>query len=223
MKIDMHCHSYYSNDGVSSPEKLAGKAAEHDLDGFALTDHNTTKGWNEGKTAADRLGLIFIPGEEIKIKKDGKNVGEILAYFLQEEVNPKDKTIDEVIEEVQSQGGIAIIAHPYHWKKPFIELEKYKNKVNGIEGFNSRSQTKRGNKKSFEFCQKNNIPMTAGSDCHSAAEIGSAYIEVDAEDNQNLKESIVKGRTKIYGRQSPLRAQLFATIGKTIHLVWTPK
>src|SRR3954465_11662097 len=43
-KIDLHCHSFFSGDGVSSPEDLIASARRKGLDGFALTDNNTSDG-----------------------------------------------------------------------------------------------------------------------------------------------------------------------------------
>ena len=223
MKIDLHCHSYYSNDGISSPEKLIKTALKKGLDGIALTDHDTTQGWEEAAEAAKKLNAVLVFGEEIKIKKEGKTVGEILGYFLKEEINPRGKSVEEVIKEIKSQGGIAIIAHPYHWRKLFKELEKYKNLVNGIEVFNARSQTKRGNQKSFIFAQRNNLAMTAGSDAHHCSEVGDAYIETDVKNLEELKEAILQKRVKIFGKQSHIFVQIFATIGRLIHLFWRPK
>lgn len=242
--MDLHCHSYYSKDGISSPEKLIKTALKKGLDGIALTDHDTTKGWSVAIEAAKKLNAVLILGQEIKIKKNRKIVGEILGYFLKEEVNPKGKNVEEIIQEIKKQGGIAVIAHPFYWRKPFKNLEKYKNLVDGIEIFNSRSQTKRGNQKAFDFTQKNNLPMTAGSDAHSCFEIGNAYIEADVKNLEELKEAILKKEinpvreymtpekfkviqfsngVKIFGKQSPIFVQIFATIGKLIHLFWQPK
>ena len=39
--IDLHCHSWFSGDGVSSPEALIDSARKKGLHGFAMTDHNT--------------------------------------------------------------------------------------------------------------------------------------------------------------------------------------
>jgi predicted metal-dependent phosphoesterase TrpH len=223
MKIDLHCHSYYSNDGISSPESLIKTALKKGLDGIAITDHNTTKGWKEAAEAAKKLNAVLVLGEEIKIKEEEKTVGEILGYFLKEEINPRGKSVEEVISEIKKQGGIAIIAHPYHWRKPFKELEKYKNLVDGIEVFNARSQTKKGNQKSFDFAQKNNLAMTAGSDAHHCSEVGDAYIKADVKNLEELKEAILQKKVKIFGRQSPIFVQIFATIGKIFHLFWKPK
>jgi predicted metal-dependent phosphoesterase TrpH len=223
MKIDFHCHSYYSNDGISSPEELIKSALKKGLDGIALTDHNSSAGWKEADKAAKKLNAILIFGEEIKIKKGKKTVGEILGYFLKEEINPTGKTVEQVIEEIKRQGGIAIIAHPYHWRKSFKELDKYKNLVDGIEVFNARSQTKKGNQKSFIFAQKNNLAMTAGSDAHHCSEVGNAYLEADVKNLEELKDAILQKRVKIFGRQSSIFVQVFATIGRLLHFFWQPK
>lgn len=223
MKIDFHTHSYYSNDGLSSPEKLIKIALKKGLDGIALTDHDTTKGWQEAIEVGKKLNAVLILGQEIKIKKNGKTIGEILGYFLKEEIDPIGKSLEEIIQEIKKQGGIAIIAHPFYWRKPFKELEKYADLVDGIEVFNSRSQTKRGNKKAFDFAQKNNSPITAGSDAHSCFEVGNAYIEANVKNIEELKEAILQKKVKIIGKQSPILVQIFAGLGKLLHFFWQPK
>jgi len=223
MKIDLHTHTYYSNDGVFSPEQIIKAALKKGLDGIAITDHDTTAGWQDAITAAKKLNAVLILGEEMKVKKNGKTMGEIIGYFMKEEINPKGKTVEQVIEEIRKQEGIAIIAHPYHWKKAFKELDKYKNMADGIEVFNSRSQSKKENQRSLDFAKKNNLPMTAGSDCHSPLEAGRAFTESDAKDLNEFKNDILNKRVKISGRQSPIYVQIFAATGKLIHLFWKPK
>ena len=41
VKIDLHCHSFFSGDGVSSPEQLLEAARKKGLNAFVITDHNT--------------------------------------------------------------------------------------------------------------------------------------------------------------------------------------
>ncbi|MFM8807320.1 MAG: PHP domain-containing protein [Chthoniobacterales bacterium] len=41
LRIDFHVHSFFSMDGVSSPEDLIAAARAAGLNGFAITDHNT--------------------------------------------------------------------------------------------------------------------------------------------------------------------------------------
>lgn len=218
MKIDLHCHSYYSYDGISSPEELIKSALKKGLDGIAITDHDTIASWQEAKKAAKKLNAFLILGEEIKTKQ-----GDILGLFLKKEINGKGKDALYTIKEIKKQGGIAIIAHPYHWRKPFRNLEKYKNLADGIEVFNARSQSKKGNQKAFNFAVKNNLVMTAGSDAHSSFEIGNAYLEAKAENLEELREMILEKKVKIIGKQAPFFVQIFAGAGKLIHLFWHPK
>ena len=39
--IDLHTHTFFSGDGVSSPEENIAAAREKGLHGIAITDHNT--------------------------------------------------------------------------------------------------------------------------------------------------------------------------------------
>jgi len=64
MKVDLHCHSYYS-DGVHSPSEVIELANQVKCDLFSLTDHDTTVGVLEAQERADDLSLNFIPGVEI--------------------------------------------------------------------------------------------------------------------------------------------------------------
>lgn len=62
--IDFHCHSSAS-DGACSPCEVARLVKEAGLGGFALTDHDTARGVLEAKRAAERHGIVFIPGVEL--------------------------------------------------------------------------------------------------------------------------------------------------------------
>lgn len=61
--IDLHAHSTAS-DGTTPPDELMALAAAVGLDVVALTDHDTTAGW-ETAAAALPPGLTLVPGAEI--------------------------------------------------------------------------------------------------------------------------------------------------------------
>lgn len=63
MRIDLHTHSTVS-DGTDSPAELVQVAAQAGLDAIALTDHDTTAGW-DAATAALPPGLTLVPGAEL--------------------------------------------------------------------------------------------------------------------------------------------------------------
>ena len=64
--IDLHTHSTAS-DGNLSPSDLVHKAKEKGISVLALTDHDTTAGLEEAATAAQNLGMTFVPGIELNI------------------------------------------------------------------------------------------------------------------------------------------------------------
>ena len=63
---DLHTHSTAS-DGSLSPGDLVARAKQAGVSGLALTDHDTTEGIAEARTAALRLGIDLIPGVEISV------------------------------------------------------------------------------------------------------------------------------------------------------------
>ncbi|MEO0474903.1 MAG: PHP domain-containing protein [Planctomycetota bacterium] len=69
MRVDLHTHSTAS-DGTDNPADLPRLAKQAGLDGFALTDHDTTAGLAPAAAAAKQLGLAFVPGIELSIVAD---------------------------------------------------------------------------------------------------------------------------------------------------------
>ncbi|WP_412540424.1 PHP domain-containing protein [Longispora sp. K20-0274] len=69
MRIDLHVHSTAS-DGTVPPAALMAEARAAGLDVVALTDHDTTSGW-DAATAALPAGLTLVPGAEISCVWDG--------------------------------------------------------------------------------------------------------------------------------------------------------
>ncbi|MDM7489821.1 PHP domain-containing protein [Rhodococcus sp. CSLK01-03] len=84
MRIDLHAHSLAS-DGTDSPAGLVRAAAEAGLDAVALTDHDTTAGW-DAAAAALPAGLRLIRGMEMSCTgrgEDGRPVAvHLLAYLF---------------------------------------------------------------------------------------------------------------------------------------------
>jgi predicted metal-dependent phosphoesterase TrpH len=66
MPIDLHTHSSVS-DGTDTPAALMAVARASGLDVVALTDHDTTGGWNDAE-AARPTGLTLVPGMEMSCR-----------------------------------------------------------------------------------------------------------------------------------------------------------
>jgi predicted metal-dependent phosphoesterase TrpH len=78
--IDLHTHSSVS-DGTETPAQLIRAAVAAGLGTVALTDHDSTAGWQEARTAASGTGLTLIPGMEFSTRHGWKSV-HLLAYLF---------------------------------------------------------------------------------------------------------------------------------------------
>ncbi len=79
MRIDLHTHSSCS-DGTDTPSELVVNAAAAGLDVIALTDHDTTAGWDAAVAAGERQGVRVVPGAEISCRFGGP--GGIQVHLL---------------------------------------------------------------------------------------------------------------------------------------------
>lgn len=76
--FDLHTHSVFS-DGTTTPGAIAREAGEVGLEGFTLTDHDTTAGWDGARAAAASVGVEFLPGIELTTHT-GMRSAHLLAY-----------------------------------------------------------------------------------------------------------------------------------------------
>lgn len=79
MRIDLHTHSNAS-DGTQSPRALIRAAIAAKLDVVALTDHDTTIGWQQAAQTAVAEGIALVRGAEISAKNNGISV-HLLSYL----------------------------------------------------------------------------------------------------------------------------------------------
>jgi predicted metal-dependent phosphoesterase TrpH len=84
--IDLHTHSNRS-DGTDSPTELIENAKAAGLDVVALTDHDTTVGWDEAERAAERVGIRLVKGIEVSTRIGHKSV-HLLGYDFDPQHQP---------------------------------------------------------------------------------------------------------------------------------------
>ncbi|KAK8940765.1 hypothetical protein KSP39_PZI010292 [Platanthera zijinensis] len=82
--FEFHCHSKCS-DGFLSPLSVVQKAHKRGVKVLALTDHDTMAGIPEAMEAANKLGILIIPGVEISslysTEAGTEELVHILAYY----------------------------------------------------------------------------------------------------------------------------------------------
>jgi predicted metal-dependent phosphoesterase TrpH len=79
VRIDLHTHSRAS-DGTLTPSELVRAARDSGLDVVAITDHDTSDGWDEAAATASGVGITLVRGMEISTRHHGQSV-HLLAYL----------------------------------------------------------------------------------------------------------------------------------------------
>ena len=173
------------------------------LDGVAITDHDTIKGWPKFERALIKHGFIAIPGVEVSAKG-----AHILALNVKSSI-PAGHEIDETIDFIHEAGGIAVAAHPFAIYRGWAR--KLSGKFDAIEVVNASS---------FPFyfsaffgkklAMRLKLPQLAGSDAHYYKEVGSAYTILKTNDPnlEGILRAIKRGATIPRGSPIPLRIRL---------------
>jgi len=201
LKIDLHVHTCYSHDSITTPKQLIAYSKKQDLDGVAITDHNTIQG---ALKLAKNKETIIIPGIEISTLQ-----GHVLALNVTEPIPPNQSML-ETIEKIHELDGIAVAAHPSVILKGLrIRMCKDLN-FDAVEVINSAAfpfslATYLNQKIAINL----NLPQTGGSDAHYALEIGYAYTLIDADaEIGEIIDAIRKEAAVPFGKAIPWRIRL---------------
>jgi len=192
-KAELHCHSHHEGEktifcrflyeATQPVEKLIDTAVEKGIKILAITDHDRINAIPKAQQyiADNNLDILLIPGSEISTKD-----GHILAYNIKTPI-PAKLPAEETIKRIHEQGGIAVIAHPYHFVFGVKEKVRTLN-ADGIEGYNA-GFFKRGNEKAQKVAKERNLPCTAGSDAHGTSIMGHGVM-LFPEDTDTIEKFI---------------------------------
>jgi predicted metal-dependent phosphoesterase TrpH len=201
MLFDLHMHSRYSVDALTKPETII-KIAKKNGWGVSLTDHNNMNAYTKGKVKekAKKAGVFLIPGEEIMVhesEESTKCVGEVIGYFLKEEIVPT--TFENIVDQIKDQGALLACPHPFDWpRKKFRAFPKEWKKFDTMEVYNARAYYQGLNKESQKFYEDiANVKLAplANSDAHTPEEIGNGLTEIEARNESEFRKEIKKKRT----------------------------
>jgi predicted metal-dependent phosphoesterase TrpH len=204
----MHLHTARSFDCLSDPARVVAAARAAGLDRICVTDHNEID-------AALQLKKLYpdfiIVGEEVKTAEGV----DVIGLYVSEAI-PKGTLARETCRRIHAQGGIVYVPHPFAAGKggggfilPIIE-----DMVDAVEGFNARIHHDALNQRAVAWARERNLPLGAGSDAHSYAELGRGYVDVEpfADDPQSFLAALRKGR--ISGRSSSRMVHIASTYAK---------
>lgn len=99
-RIDLHLHSHHS-DGLDSPAELVRQAVAANLQVIALTDHDTTLGWDEAYRSCASAGLGFLPGIEVSSHSTNYSGRRISVHLLAYLPDPHHAELASALRETR--------------------------------------------------------------------------------------------------------------------------
>ena len=211
MKLDMHVHTRFSRDSSLDPKDIARLLAEAGMDGAAITDHGSLEGFRRAEV---RDGMMLIPGLEVET-----DAGELLALFVEEDIGARDPW--EAADMIRAQGGLVVIPHPFdrfrrgRLRPERFRMEDLRGLADAVEVLNSRCLRMSANLSAAELAKALGKPGTAGSDAHSARELGAAYLSFErTEDPEELRRALLRGDGRPEGGLSSPLVHLSSVIAR---------
>ena len=106
MLIDLHTHTNAS-DGTDSPTQLIDKAINRGINILALTDHDTTRGWDEAKSALlnhpSQTEMKLVLGSEISCQDDNGISIHMLGLLFDPDYQPLFEVLERTRENRHSR------------------------------------------------------------------------------------------------------------------------
>ena len=189
VKTELHCHNSFSNFHVGDDEApydcditirdQLERSYALGLDAIFVTNHNTLDGYSQllqyKNDHAKFKHIDVFPAEEITTD----NGAHVLAYGIHDTIVP-GLSIEEIIDEVSSQGGVSSAPHPFSLLDALRDRAK---KCDMVEVFNSNNVDVLSNARATQFALDNNMIQVAGSDSLFLYTIGRCFILIDSENN----------------------------------------
>ena len=207
MRADPHCHTL-SSDGMVTPAQLVEAAKSAKLDLIAVTDHDTMQSVKETQARGEQAGVIVVAGQEVTTRAPAQT--HILGWFLEEPIK-RGMSIEETVDAIHAQGGLAIVPHPFmpvyfgSIQPGMLRRLLERHPVDGIEMVATVPIGKSRRRKLDEFYVANSDRLGAAigaSDCHFGMhDIAQAVTEYDGD----FKTAVIDRTTiprRISGRRS---------------------
>lgn len=204
-RADLHMHSTYS-DGIGTIQQVLDYAQERtNLDVIALTDHDVIEGALRARDlwAKRSYRFDFVVGEEVSTQS-----GHLLALFIEKRIPPR-LSMEESIDLIHAQGGLAIVAHPlnqlFRHSCPRLVLDRIKASesvwLDGIETWNASFCGIYANRVAMQSNREDyGWPEVGNSDAHTLSAIGTGCTWFEGKNALEVRASIEQGATAPGGK-----------------------
>jgi len=196
LRLDLHVHSLHSPDSSLSVGTIVTNLAARGLNGFALTDHNSTAGHAElAAWQAKVPELILVPGVEVSTVE-----GHLLLYGVRTAPSA-GRPVAETIAWARAQGAVPVLAHPFRRSHGVGRTVAESVSVSAIETMNGHNSP-RANRRAAAVASFRKLGSTGGSDVHELSDLGRAYTELPEGIStvDGVLEAIRSGRSRAAGR-----------------------
>jgi len=177
--VDLHTHSFPASKCATDPvEKIIQDAGKIGLDGICLTDHNFCWKNEDIENLRQKHGFLILGGNEITTDQ-----GHMVAFGLDRPgCSNGIVKLEDLRQAVLDTDGFLIIAHPFRGFLTFgvsmlgLTVEKAAerplfNMVDAVEILNGKV-TGEENGFAAQVAARLQLPVTGGSDAHTASEVG---------------------------------------------------
>lgn len=208
-RADLHMHTTASDGVATVREVLDHVAARRHLNVIAITDHDRVDAALWAVEHQHEYDFDIIPGIEVST-----TIGHVLGLWVYRPIKP-GLSLDETVAAIHEQGGVAILAHPYHvhmgivmrsaWRytrRPEVLLE---SKLDAIEAHNAGIVLPAANLAARALARRIGLPVTGNSDAHTLGAIGSGRTVFPGTSATDLRRAILAGKTQIEGSAWPLQ------------------
>jgi len=203
-RMDLHVHSRHSRDARGSVLDIAWQARRAGLHGFAVTDHDTLQGHKEIGEAAQRTGLLIVPGVEVTTAE-----GHLIALGVRAPV-PCGLGLAETLELLQAQDAVGVAAHPLRLFTGIgpsgLRDRAHEGVLHAAEARNARERPL-VQENTERLCRELGLAMTGGSDAHLVKETGRVWTRFDEPlaTVEDVLDAVRAGRTVAEGGRTPRR------------------
>jgi len=204
----MHVHTRHSFDCLTDPARLLKSLAARGLDRICVTDHNEI---GTARALRQRHPDLVIAGEEVKTAEGV----DVIGLFIDEQI-PKGMPARETCRRIHELGGIVYVPHPFAAGKGGGGriLSAIEDQVDAVEGFNARLHHPSLNERAVAWAKARHLPLGAGSDAHTLAEVGRAWVELPRFTDEPKAFLAALGQGTLHGTASGRAVHVASTWAK---------
>jgi predicted metal-dependent phosphoesterase TrpH len=223
---DMHLHTLYS-DGTAEVRALLDHVERHtDLDVIAITDHERIDGALRASEihAAGDYSFELVVGEEVTTRR-----GHLLALFLERRI-PALRSIEETLERIRDQAGVAIAPHPMAALTPslgrrsLLQLHHDPDERHRLDAIELLNPSAAGRSRGLARLELNervlHLPAVGNSDAHVLDGVATAWTWFQGLSADDYRAALADGAVEpggahwshwqnvtVYGRQLVAKAR----------------